>query len=155
MMIDIYRVSMALLSPGRYLGAAFDLIFWFGSALWIFVYLLGVTSGELRVYMLMLLLLGYFLEQIILGRSLRLSLRSTFLSAGRVLGYIIERVASLLDLLLNVIVAPYRWIYRLVINPLRRLFFYLLLPISYMKRAARSMRDRWRLWWQGDEPREM
>ena len=155
MLIDIYRVTLALARPGKYLSVVFDISFWLVTALWVFVYLLGVTSGETRLYMLLLLFTGYILEQRILGLSLRISLRSTALAVGKLLVRFIEGAAMCVDAVLDVVLTPYRFLYRLILRPIRLVCYYALLPFRYVKKRIRMLDAYLREWWKGDEPKEI
>jgi len=155
LLIDIYRVVIVLISPGKYLAAAYDLLFWFAASLWVFLYMLGVTAGEARFYMIALLAVGYFLEQWILGKALRVSLRSTILVVARLVTRTIGRIAVVLDALFSVLVAPYRFIYRLILRPLRFVWFCLNWPLVAFNAKVDGLRAIVLKWWRGDDARDV
>ncbi|MDP3488373.1 MAG: spore cortex biosynthesis protein YabQ, partial [Bacillota bacterium] len=133
-LIDMYRIIASMLNPGKYLAGLFDLLFWLSCTLWAFVYLLGVNSGEARLYVLALLLLGFVLEQKILGRALRTNLRSVLRTLVKGLSKLINAVSIFLEAVLNAITAPYRFIARIVLWPIIWLVGLVLRPIRFMVR---------------------
>ena len=159
MLIDMYRVVARMLNPGKYLAGLFDLLFWLSCTLWTFVYLLRVNSGEARLYVLALLLLGFILEQRILGKSLRTNLRSVLQALAKGLSRLINAISLFFEVVLNAITAPYRFIVRLALRPIIWIIGLVFRPIRFMVRRlrafAKAMRTFVAKWWQGaEEPKE-
>ena len=155
MLIDIYRVVITLIRPGKYLAAAYDLVFWFAAALWVFLYMLGVTTGEARFYMLVLLVGGYFLEQWLLGKALRVSMRSTILAVARLVNWIIGNLAALLNAVLDFCVAPYRWLYRLILGPIKFMLYWVQRPFVVALTKVDRVKRTIAKWWRGQEPTDI
>lgn len=158
MLIDIYRVTTRMLNPGKYLAALFDLLFWLTAAIWAFVYLLRVNSGEARLYVLALLFLGYLLEQKVLGAYLRANLRAVLMTIGKGLSRLISAISVCLDTVLDFIAAPFRFVVRLLLRPLVWLVNLAFAPLRAMVRRVRQLLRRMRTlvtqWWAGEEPKE-
>ncbi|KAF0195629.1 MAG: spore cortex biosynthesis protein YabQ [Bacillota bacterium] len=158
MLIDIYRVSNSMLNPGRYLVGLFDILFWLSCTLWTFVYLLHVNSGEARLYVLALLLLGFVLEQNFLGSTLRTNLRSVLHALIKGLGRLIKGVSVLVEAVLEAITAPFRFLVKLFLRPIIWLVGFILRPIGFMLLRVRALDQAMRAlvtkWWAGEEPKE-
>ena len=159
MLIDMYRVITRMLSPGKYLAGLFDLLFWLSCTLWTFVYLLQVNSGEARLYVLALLLLGFALEQKILGSTLRTNMRSVLRALIKGLSRVISAISVFLEAVLNAITAPFRFIVRSALRPLIWLIGLALSPVRLIVRRLRAFNRRMNViakkWWMGEEPKEL
>lgn len=155
MLIDIYRVIIYMFRPGKYLAVLYDLLFWFGCTLWAFVYLLGVNSGEARLYVLGVTLGGYIIEQRILGKSLRANLRSVLVSIFKGAKRVISSVAFGLDSILDAVTVPIRFLVRLAFRPLAYLLRLIFKPVRLAVRrarsAARETRAQFKSWWEGTD----
>lgn len=158
MLIDMYRVITRMLNPGKYLAGLFDILFWLSCTLWTFVYLLRVNSGEARFYVLALVLLGYVLEQRILGRTLRTNLRSVLQAITKGLSRLINAISVFVEALLNAITAPFRYFVRLILRPIMWVVGFILRPIRFAVRRVRAfnkaLRTFVRTWWSGESPEE-
>ena len=159
MLIDIYRVLTHMLNSGRYLAGLFDLLFWLLCALWAFVYMLGVNSGEARLYVLALLLLGLVLEQKVLGHTLRENLRSVLGTLGKAVSKLISGIGVFVEAVLNAITAPFRFVVRLVLRPIRWLVGLILRPMRFavgrLRQLSTAVRAFGTKWWAGDEPEDL
>lgn len=158
MLIDMYRVFTRMLNPGKYISGLFDLLFWLSCTLWTFVFLLRVNSGEARLYVLALLLLGFVLEQIILGSTLRTNFRSVLRTLIKGLSRLINAISVFVDAVLNAIMAPFRFIVRLILRPTIWLVGLVLRPVRFVARGLKvvykTMRSYVKRWWAGEEPKE-
>lgn len=122
---DLYRVLRRFSSSGQLLTAATDLLFWFTYTVWVYIVLLRVNAGEVRVFLLMCLAFGAAIYFMWLSRSL---VRAWLL--------VLERIAAMIAWLNRVVEAvvlviswPYRMLYKYLFLPLSNLLHWLLQPI--------------------------
>lgn len=155
MVIDMYRVVSAMLNPGKYLAAVYDIVFWLACTLWTFLYLLRSNSGEARLYVLALLLVGFILQQSIVGNRLRSSFKSVLRAVVRGVSKVIGFIAVVVDGFLNILVAPVRFVARLVIRPFAWLVSLLMRPARYGKRRLGALKRKLHQWWRPpEEPKD-
>ncbi len=94
-----------MLSPGKYLSAVLDLLFWGAWALAGFQYLLASSAGA-RGYMVLALAVGVCAEQIAIGHYVRRLGLAALRLLTRVLRAIIMALAVVLDVLASPIAMP-------------------------------------------------
>jgi len=74
MLIDGYRVIVALCKPSTTTRSVMDILFWVSCGLGAFHYLVRTSSGEARLYVFLLWITGFAIEQKLLGKVLRRTL---------------------------------------------------------------------------------
>lgn len=131
---DLYRVLRRFSTSGRLLTAATDLLFWFTYTVWVYIVLLRVNAGEVRVFLLICLALGAAIYFMWLSRSL---VRAWLL--------VLERIAAMIawlnrvvDAAVRIISWPYRILYRYFLLPLSNLLHWLLQPIIRLFNALNT-----------------
>lgn len=154
--IDMYRVVAVMLNPGKYLSAIYDILFWLGCSLWTFLYLLSSNSGEARLYVLALLLMGFVVEQAILGRPLRRRLRAALKAVFMGISSVIRLLAWVIDAILDILVAPVRLFARILVRPLLWMYGLLVRPVRYGRQRLRSLTQVLSNWWRppGERPKD-
>lgn len=125
---DLYRALRRLGTPGQLLTASTDLLFWFTYTVWVYIVLLRVNSGEVRVFLLLSLAMGAISYFIWFSNSLMRAWHFVFRRAMSVLSWLNLAVNKLLDTVLRVLLWPYRLLCTFLFLPLYTLVRWLLLP---------------------------
>ena len=74
-LFDSYRIIRGFGTPGSFVTAAADILFWIFAAVLIFIYLLFTTNGELRYYTLVALIIGIIIYFKLISRVFLKTLR--------------------------------------------------------------------------------
>lgn len=122
---DLYRVLRRFGTPGQMLTAATDLLFWFTYTIWVYIVLLRVNSGEVRVFLLICLALGAAIYFMWLSKSL---VQAWLLVFGRIAAMLawLDRVV---EAVLRALFWPYRMLSRYLLLPFSHLLQWLLQPV--------------------------
>lgn len=126
---DLYRVLRRLSTPGQLLTATTDLLFWITYTVWVYIALLRLNSGEVRVFLLFSLAVGAAAYFLWFSRSLR---RAWYFVLCRVISFVIRvngMINTLLDTALRIIIWPYRVLHTYLLLPLGLVFCWLLTPL--------------------------
>lgn len=153
---DLYRVLRRLGTPGQLLTASTDLLFWFTYTVWVYIVLLRVNSGEVRVFLLLSLAMGAGSYFIWFSNSLIRAWHLIFRRATALLTWLSLAVNKVLDTVLRVVLWPYRLLCTVLFLPLYTLVRWLLLPfmrlITYLRSWSAAILQRMlarpRAFWQ-------
>ncbi len=122
---DLYRVLRRASTPGQLLTAATDLLFWFTYTIWVYIVLLRVNLGEVRVFLLLCLALGagayfYWLSPILL-------------SAWALVFHRLALFLAWLSRVIEAIMGVLLWPYHALVLPLCSLLHWLLKPFVLLR----------------------
>lgn len=135
---DLYRALRRLGTPGQLLTASTDLLFWFTYTVWVYIVLLRVNSGEVRVFLLLSLAIGAVSYFAWFSRSLMRAWNFVFRRAIALFSWLNLAVNKLIDTVLRVLLWPYRLLCTFLFLPLHTLVRWLLLPFTRLLTHLRS-----------------
>lgn len=143
---DIYRVVRLLGNLGKMATAFGDLLFWFTYTAWVYIVLLRVNSGEVRVFLLICLALGavgYFAS---LSRPLRWGWQWLFGKLIIGITWLLNALNTILEKIIRLALWPYHFCSYLLVQSTKLLRF-LLSPLRKSRDAlVRELSKRTR-WW--------
>lgn len=132
MAFDLYRVLRRLSSPGKWLTIACDSLFWLVYTVWTFVLLLRVNAGEVRFYVFLSIALGFgvyfwlFSRQMISGWY---AVLYRLVLAGQ---WLFGWLNRLIDLVVRIVLWPYRVAERLILRPVYTILCWLFRPLRWL-----------------------
>ncbi len=135
---DLYRALRRLGTPGQLLTASTDLLFWFTYTVWVYIVLLRVNSGEVRVFLLLSLAIGAVSYFAWFSNSLMRAWHFLFRRAIALFSWLNLAVNKLIDTVLRVLLWPYRLLCTFLFLPLYTLARWLLLPFVRLLTHLRS-----------------
>ncbi|MGI6345106.1 MAG: spore cortex biosynthesis protein YabQ [Bacillota bacterium] len=127
--LDLYRVLRRLSNPGPVITACCDILFWLAYTVWVYATLVQYNRGEVRFYVFACLGLGGLIYSVWFSRSV---IRVYFVLLSGLfaaVSWLAETVNRLLDVVLSIVLWPYRVLTRFIIHPLCRLICFLLQPL--------------------------
>lgn len=125
---DLYRVLRRSSAAGQLLTAATDLLFWFTYTVWVYIVLLRVNSGEVRVFLLLCLALGavgYFLW-------LSPTLLSAWVLVFDGIALLLAWMSRIIETILRVILWPYHVVVNYLLLPAFSLLCWLSRPLTLL-----------------------
>ncbi|NLW16765.1 MAG: hypothetical protein GX033_03810 [Firmicutes bacterium] len=136
---DLYRVLCRTSAPGQLLTAATDLLFWFTYTVWVYIVLLRVNMGEVRVFLLLCLALGAVIYFFWLSPILLQAWGLVFGFSARVLAWLSRVVEAILRILLW----PYRVLLTYLLMPIFNLVLWLFQPLALFNSWLLTTLTRW------------
>ncbi len=139
---DLYRVLRVLGRPGRVVTAICDLLFWLAYTVWVFATLVRFNSGEVRFYVFLSLGLGGAVYFHWFSRSMLRGWYTILRAVVDAVTWLAETINRLLDVLITIVVWPYRVLNTYLLSPCLRLIIFLLSPVIALLRFLDSMVKR-------------
>lgn len=128
LIFDLYRVLRVLSKPGRFVTAICDLLFWVAYTVWVFATLIRFNSGEVRYYVFLSLGLGATVYFIWFSRSMVRGWYTLLCALAAGLAWLTEIINRVLDVVIAIIVWPYRILNNYLVVPCYRIIKFLLTP---------------------------
>lgn len=139
---DLYRVLRQIFTPGRFLTALCDMLFWLAYTIWVFVTLVNINSGEVRFYIWLCLGAGIGIYLLLFSRVMVRGWHIVLWTIIGIVAFGVEWLNRAIDVIMIIILWPYNIVKRYILRPLLVLIVWLLTPFRWIGEKLNQQRKR-------------